>query len=180
MTFISSLIIRLAFYLLATAIVIFIIMTGFYRSNWLGLSNVLLLVGTETLLVGSAMLLMLGFSVLLKTVFQQLYGYFSSYASAERHLCSRVLKRENFLKYLAGKKQQRLYFTEFKRKRLLRANNLKHTQQLSKTIRRDLKRISNSISKQTYQHLQKELKAYIRDYDVDSLLKLQQHIIEFM
>ncbi|NOT86357.1 MAG: hypothetical protein HOP02_16595 [Methylococcaceae bacterium] len=180
MPFLSTLIIRLALYLWAIAIAMFIAMAGFSHSGWLALSNHLLSVGTESLLTGSALLIILGLSVLLQTIFQQVRRYFSAYASGQRRLWFNVLKRENCLKHLAGKKQQYLYFTEFKRKHLLQANNLKHTQQLSKNIQRDLKRVNTTLSTHAYQHLQKQLNGYIRQQDVESLLELQQQIIRLM
>ena len=68
------------------------------------------------------------------------------------------------------------YFNERKRKRLLRANNRKHIQSLSKAIDKDLQLIKQQLSKTTYLQLQQENTQYRDRQDIEALLKLQQKI----
>ena len=68
------------------------------------------------------------------------------------------------------------YFNERKRKRLLRANNRKHIQSLSKAIDKDLRSMKQKLSKSTYLQLQQENVQYRNQQQVEALLKLQQKI----
>lgn len=169
-------IIQFALYLLLIAIIVFIGMAGFYRIGWLVLSNILLWIGTETLLFGGAILIILGCCALLMGIFRQLRGYFSKSAQEYRALWHAQLKQVQSQAVFDAKAQQFRFFTENKRRRLLAANNAKHSQQLAKCIQDDLYGIRQKIPKLVYQQLLRQLKYDIRQQDMDNLLKLHQHI----
>ncbi len=172
----ATLIIRLALSLLAVALAIFIVMAGVVHSGWVALSKLLFLMGTDTLLAGFSLLMLLGLSHLFKRIFVQLRQYFSPSARAQRRVWFNVFKQDQRLRVHAGKMQQYRYFAAFKRKRLLQANDNKHSRVLAKVLRQDLKRCKKTLSKQLYTQWQKQLTCYADQHDVDNLLKLQQHI----
>jgi hypothetical protein len=176
MPFSVTLIIRLALSLLAVALAIFIVMAAVVHSGWVALSKLLFLVGSETLLAGFSLLVLLGLSHLFKGIVVQLRHYFSASARAQRRVWFNVFKQDQRLRVHAGKMQQYLYFAAFKRKRLLQANDSKHSRVLAKVLQRDLKRCKKTLSKPLYTQWQKQLTYYASQHDVDNLLKLQQYI----
>jgi hypothetical protein len=68
------------------------------------------------------------------------------------------------------------YFSELNRKRLLKLNNRKHIQSLSKSIDKDLLSIKDKLPETTYLQLQQENARFRNQQDIESLLKLQQKI----
>ena len=173
-------IIRLALSFFAVALLLLLAMAGLYKFGWLGLANLLRLAGTETLLVGGALLVLLGLAALLQSITRQLRAYFSTLARAQRRLGFTRLQQEQQLTVFANKTRQQLYFANLTRKRLLRTNTCKHSQQLASSIQRDLTALRLHLPRPTYQQLQKQLTGYSRQQDVDSLLKLQQQLITYV
>jgi hypothetical protein len=164
---------------MASALLLWIVMAGLYRTGLLALSKWLLLVGAETFFVGGGLLLCLGVGLVLKAIVQQIRGYFSTYARLHRHLASDALRRNRRLRLFAGKVRQQFYFADLKRKRLLRADTLRQFQQLSGSLQRDLKRLHKRLPKLAYRQLQTQLKQGIRQQDLDSLLQLQRQIMAY-
>lgn len=172
-------VIRLALLLLAFALLVWLVMAGVYHTGLLILSKWLLWTGAEVFLFGVGLLLLLGVGLLLKSLWRALREYCSKRAHLLRRLAFGELQKARHLQKMAGHRQQFLYLTEFKRKRMLRADTLKQSQQLATHIQRHLKKSRPHIPQPVYPQLQMQLKLFARQKNVAGLLKLQQQIMAY-
>lgn len=168
--------IRIGLGFLAMALLLWVGMACLYDGGLLGLSKWLWLGGVEAFFIGMALLLLLGAGSLLVIVSQQLQAYWSREESLNRRLASSALKRNDQLQLFAGKIRQQRYFTQFKRNRLLQADDARQSRLLAQSVRQLLKGERQRLPKHAYQHLQMQLKQAAREQNVEVLLKLQQKI----
>jgi hypothetical protein len=141
-----------------------------------GLPGLLTQLGLLTLLSAFALLLIAGLFVVIKLVIAACSDYFSSRQRLQRHLWFIQARQDQLKQLFYFRTVQINYFNERKRKQLLRANNRKHIQSLSKAIDKDLRSMKQQLSKSRYQQLQQENIQYRDQQQVESLLKLQQKI----
>ena len=141
-----------------------------------GLPGLLTQLGLLTLLSAFALLLIAGLFVVIKLVIAACFDYFSSRQRLQRHLWFIQARQDQLKQLFYFRTVQINYFNERKRKQLLRANNRKHIQSLSKAIDKDLRSMKQQLSKSRYQQLQQENIQYRDQQQVESLLKLQQKI----
>ncbi|MEI7993491.1 MAG: hypothetical protein WCH01_01180 [Methylococcaceae bacterium] len=141
-----------------------------------GLPQLLTQLGLLTLLSAFALLLIAGLFVVIKLVIAACSDYFSSRQRLQRHLWFIQARQDQLKQLFYFRTVQINYFNERKRKQLLRANNRKHIQSLSKAIDKDLRSMKQQLSKSRYQQLQQENIQYRDQQQVESLLKLQQKI----
>ena len=141
-----------------------------------GLPQLLTQLGLLTLLSAFALLLIAGLFVVIKLVITACSDYFSSRQRLQRHLWFIQARQDQLKQLFYFRTVQINYFNERKRKQLLRANNRKHIQSLSKAIDKDLRSMKQQLSKSRYQQLQQENIQYRDQQQVESLLKLQQKI----
>ena len=141
-----------------------------------GLPQLLTQLGLLTLLSAFALLLIAGLFVVIKLVIAACSDYFSSRQRLQRHLWFIQARQDQLKQLFYFRTVQINYFNERKRKQLLRANNRKHIQSLSKAIDKDLRSMKQLLSKSRYQQLQQENIQYRDQQQVESLLKLQQKI----
>jgi hypothetical protein len=141
-----------------------------------GLPGLLTQLGLLTLLSAFALLLIAGLFVVIKLVIAACSDYFSSRQRLQRHLWFIQARQDQLKQLFYFRTVQINYFNERKRKQLLRANNRKHIQSLSKAIDKDLRSMKQQLSKSRYLQLQQENIQYRDQQQVESLLKLQQKI----
>jgi len=141
-----------------------------------GLPGLLTQLGLLTLLSAFALLLTAGLFVVIKLVIAACSDYFSSRQRLQRHLWFIQARQDQLKQLFYFRTVQINYFNERKRKQLLRANNRKHIQSLSKAIDKDLRSMKQQLSKSRYLQLQQENIQYREQQQVEALLKLQQKI----
>ena len=141
-----------------------------------GLPELLTQLGLLTLLSAFALLLTAGFFVVIKLVIASCSDYFSPKQRLQRRLWFIQARQDQLKRLFYFRTVQINYFNERKRKQLLRANNRKHIQSLSKAIDKDLRSMKQQLSKSRYLQLQQENIQYRDQQQVESLLKLQQKI----
>ena len=141
-----------------------------------GLPGLLTQLGLLTLLSAFALLLTAGLFVVIKLVIAACSDYFSAKQRLQRRLWF-IQGRQDQLKQLFYFRTVQInYLNERKKKQLLRANNRKHIQSLSKAIDKDLRSMKQQLSKSRYLQLQQENIQYRDKQQVEALLKLQQKI----
>ena len=141
-----------------------------------GLPRLLTQFGLLTLLSAFTLLLIAGLFVVIKLVIAACSDYFSAKQRLQRRLWFIQARQDQLKQLFYFRTVQINYFNERKRKRLLRANNRKHIQSLSKAIDKDLRSMKQQVSKSTYQQLHQENARYRDQQQVEALLKLQQKI----
>jgi len=141
-----------------------------------GLPRLLTQLGLLTLLSAFALLLTAGLFVVIKLVIAACSDYFSAKQRLQRRLWFIQARQDQLKQLFYFRTVQINYFNERKRKQLLRANNRKHIQSLSKAIDKDLRSMKQQLSKPTYLKLQQENARYRDQQQVEALLKLQQKI----
>ena len=141
-----------------------------------GLPGLLTQLGLLTLLSAFALLLTAGLFVVIKLVIVACSDYFSAKQRLQRRLWFIQARQDQLKQLFYFRTVQINYFNERKRKQLLRANNRKHIQSLSKAIDKDLRSMKQQLSKSTYLQLQQENVQYRNQQQVEALLKLQQKI----
>jgi hypothetical protein len=141
-----------------------------------GLPPLLTQLGLLTLLSAFALLLTAGLFVVIKLVIAACSDYFSAKQRLQRRLWFIQARQDQLKQLFYFRTVQINYFNERKRKQLLRANNRKHIQSLSKAIDKDLRSMKPHLSKSRYLQLQQENIQYRDQQQVESLLKLQKKI----
>jgi len=141
-----------------------------------GLPGFMTQLGLGTLLSAFALLLIIGFFALIKHILAACFYYFSARQRLQRRLWFIQAKQNQLKQQFYFKKLQINYLNDFKRKRLLNANNRQHIQSLSKAIDKDLLSIKQQLSKTTYLQLQQEYVKYRDQQNIEALIKLQQKI----
>lgn len=147
--------------------------------QWLivpGLSGALTLLGSAMLLSGFAGLILAGLLGVFKIVVRSITEYLSARQRAQRRLWFIQARQDQFKRLFHFKAQQIKYFSELNRKRLLKRNNRKHIQLLSKAIEENLLSIKSKLPEAAYQQLQQDNIRFQKQQDIEALLKLQQKI----
>ena len=173
---VAILIIRIALLLMFSALTVFISADLLLWLAVPGLPPLLTQLGLLTLLSAFALLLTAGLFVVIKLVIAACSDYFSAKQRLQRRLWF-IQGRQDQLKQLFYFRTVQInYLNERKKNQLLRANNRKHIQSLSKAIDKDLRSMKQQLSKSRYLQLQQENIQYRDQQQVESLLKLQQKI----
>jgi hypothetical protein len=147
--------------------------------QWLavpGLPAAFTMLGSAMLLSGFAGLILAGLLGVFKTVVRTIIEYLSARQRVQRRLWFIQARQEQFKRLFHFKAQQIKYFSELNRKRLLKRNNRKHIQSLSKAIEKDLLLIKPKLPEATYQQLRQDNIRLQKQQDIEALLKLQQKI----
>ncbi|MGZ5030058.1 MAG: hypothetical protein ACXV8I_05600 [Methylobacter sp.] len=147
--------------------------------QWLavpGLPGAFTMLGSAMLLSGFAGLILAGLLGVFKSAVLSIIEYLSAKQRAQRRLWFVQARQDQFKRLFHFKAKQIKYFNELNRKRLLKRNNRKHIQSLSKAIDKDLLAIKAKLPVATYQQLQQDNVRFRKQQDIESLLKLQQKI----
>lgn len=141
-----------------------------------GLPWALTMLGSAMLLSAFAVLIIAGLLGFFKIIVRSVWDYFSSKQRVQRRLWFVQARRDQVKRLLYFKTMQVKYFNELNRKRLLKLNNRKHIQSLSRAIEKDLLSIKTKLPGTTYRQLQQDNARYRNRHDIEALLKLQQKI----
>ncbi len=128
------------------------------------------------LLSAFAVLIIAGILSVSKVVVRSALDYFSAKQRAQRRVWFVQAKQDQVKRLFYFKTKQIKYVNELNRKRLLKLNNRKHIQSLSRAIDKDLLSIKATLSETTYLQLQRDNIRYRSQQDIEALLKLQQKI----
>jgi hypothetical protein len=169
-------IIRIALLLMFAAFAVFLSADLLLWLAVPGLPGLMTQLGLATLLSAFALLLVTGLFVIINLIIASCFDYFSTRQRLQRRLWFNQAQQDRLNRLFYFRTLQINYFNEFKRKRLLSANNRQHLQSLSKAIDKDLQSIKQQLSRTTYLQLQQEMVHYREQQDVEALLKLQQKI----
>ena len=128
----------------------------------------------KIMLLAFGLLLLLGCGLALQAIYKELAGYWRREASALRRILTLQMRKESNSQLIQQQKKQLRYWQEFKRQRLLAANNKKHSQDLYKAISAELQ---TSITAERYNVLQKQLKHYRNQANPDAMLALRAQVL---
>lgn len=141
-----------------------------------GLPGLMTQLGLVTLLSAFAIILLSGLVIVGKVIITSCFFYFSPQQRSERRLWFIQAKQEQLERLFYFQTLQINYFHEFKKARLLRANNRQHIKSLSKAIDKDLQTLKQQLPIAAYQQLQRANVQFRNQQDIEALLALQQKI----
>jgi len=170
------LIIRISLLLILASLPVLLLVELLQRLAVPGLPGAFTMLGSAMLLSGFAGLILAGLLGVFKIAVSSLSDYFSAKQRVKRRLWFVQTRQDQIKRLFYFKAEQIKYFSELNRKRLLRRNNRKHIQSLSKAIDKDLLAIKAKLPETTYQQLQRDNVGFRKQQDIESLLKLQQKI----
>jgi hypothetical protein len=169
-------IIRLFLRLFFAALIILIIADVFYELHLNWISNLIIQLGDDILLLSFSLFLITGGVFFSQQISGTIKEYFSEKQKAQRRLFFN-LARNNYLQRLFNsKKQQLLYFSNSKRARLLEKNNKKHCSLLAKAILTELNQVKNKLPETQFQQHQQAIKQAAAQQQIQRLLELQREI----
>ena len=169
-------IIRISLLLILVSLPVFLLVELLLWLSVPGLPGVLTILGSAMLLSGFAALAATGLLAVCKIIIGSVLDYFSSKQRVLRRLLFVQAKQDQVKRLFYFKTKQIKYFNELNRKRLLKLNNRKHIQSLSRAIDKDLLSIKTKLPGTTYLQLQQDNARYRDRQDIEALLKLQQKI----
>jgi hypothetical protein len=174
------LIIRISLLLVLASIPVFLLVEVLLWLAVPGLPQGLTELGSAMLLIAFALLISSALLGISKAIARSVSDYFSSKQRAQRRLLFVQARQDQVKRLFYFKTLQLKYFSELSRKRLLKVNNRKHIQSLSKAIDKDLLSIKKSIPGTTFKQLQQENARYRDQQDIEALLELQQKYRPYM
>lgn len=169
-------IIRIALYLLAIAVVVLVSADIMLELSMPMLPELTTDAGLALLLVGFALLLAYGLAVLGKQSVAAVADYCSRPQRLQRKALFIAARQQRLKRLLHFKTDYLAYVHEQRRKRLLDANNRKHIKALAKAIDKQLRMAKKHLARPTYRQWQQQLRYYQHQQDADALLRLQQQI----
>jgi hypothetical protein len=140
------------------------------------LPDIMTRLGAAILLSAFALLLLTGVLVIFKIIIGSVFDYFSSRQRVQRRLLYIQTKQDQIKRLFYFRTLQMKYFTEVKRKSLLKVNNHKHIRSLSIANHKNLLAIKKKLSGTIFKQLQQENSRYREQQDIEALLKFQQKI----
>ncbi|TAN66700.1 MAG: hypothetical protein EPN17_13350 [Methylobacter sp.] len=174
------LIIRISLLLVLASVPVFLLVELLLWLAVPGLPGLLTMLGSAMLLSAFAALIITGFWGICKIIGCSVLDYFSSRQRAQRRLWFVEARQDQVKRLFYFKAKQIKYIHELNRKRLLKINNRKHIQALSKSIDKDLLSIKTKLSETAYLQLQQDNARYRNQQDIEALLNLQQKITTFV
>ncbi|MGR9013794.1 MAG: hypothetical protein ACU83U_09135 [Gammaproteobacteria bacterium] len=169
-------IIRISLLLVLASLPVFLLVELLMWLAVPGLSAVLAALGSVMLLSAFSVFVIGGFLAVYMLIIRSVVDYFSYKQRALRRLWFVQARHDQVNRLFYFKKLQIQYIAELNRARLLKRNNRKHIQLLSKSIKQELRPIKTKLPGTTYQQLQQDHARYRSRQDIESLLILQQKI----
>lgn len=139
-----------------------------------GLVGLLYGLAGKLILLAFGLLILLGCGSVLQAIYNELAAYGRREAAALRRLLMLQMLKENHSQRVQQEKKQLRYWQEFKRQRLLAANNKKHSRELYKAITAELQ---TAIAAERYKALQKQLKHYRNQAKPEAMLALREQVL---
>ncbi|MGZ4981185.1 MAG: hypothetical protein ACXWE4_07655 [Methylobacter sp.] len=169
-------IIRISLLLILASLPIFLLVELLLWLAVPGLPDAITMLGSAMLLSAFALLIITGVWGVFKIVVRATLDYFSAKQRVQRRVWFVQARQDQIKRLFYFKAMQIKYFSELSRKRLLKRNNRKHIQSLSRSIDKDLLSIKSKLPAATYQQLQQDNLRFRKQQDIESLLKLQHKI----
>lgn len=169
-------IIRLFLGLFAAALVFLIVADLFYELHLNWLSNLIVKLGDDFLLLSFALLLISGTIFFSKQIIAAAKDYFSAKNRVQRHTLFVIAQKDYLQRLFAAKKKQLLYFADFKRQALLAKNNKKQCSLLAQSILQELMAVKPTLSETQFEHYQQAIKKASATQEIQRLLELQHEI----
>jgi hypothetical protein len=155
---------------------ILIIADVFYELHLNWLSNLIIKLGDDLLLLSFALILITGLVFFGKHIVNVIKNYFSESQRAQRLLFFTIARNNNLQRLFASRKKQLLYFTKLKKEAILAKNNKKQCRLLVKAISKELQQLKNKLSEEQFKHYQQAIKQATAKQQIESLLELQREI----
>ena len=169
---VSLLLLVCAFALLAAADIL----------SWFGLPYIpefITQLGLGLLFCAFALLIILVLLLIAKQILQAVRHYFSASQRGQRRVLFIQTKQQQLTQLFFCRALRINYDHEIKRQQLLRHNQRKHLNALSKAIELDLQALKISLPKPLFKQLQQENLRYRQQQDSAALLQLQQKITTY-
>jgi hypothetical protein len=171
--------IRVSLLLLACA---FALLVAADLLSWLNLPYLpefITQLGLALLFCTFALLLIMGLLLITKQILQTARHYFSASQRGQRRVLFIQTKQQQLSQLFYCRVLRINYDHEIKRQQLLRHNQRKHINALSKAIDQDMQTLKTRLPKAELKQLQQENQRYRRQQDSAALLQLQQKIITY-
>lgn len=143
---------------------------GFIAAGLYGLA-------VKILLFAFALLLVWGFLAILRGLSKGLSSYFCQEATALRRILSVHIQSHDFSRRIIETSRQLNYRSQFKRQRLLLADNRRQLKKLYLAIREELQAVRPELPAGSYQILHKTLRKHWKQADAEAMLAVRQQII---
>lgn len=141
--------------------------------------NPLYLLGALALLTAFALIALSLMSHALRSVALSLGRYFSAAERQRRRHWFTLGRLEQTRLFALHRRRQQRYFYEREKKRLTRANDLKHSRTLAKAIERDLRAVAVHAPKDQLDAWRRQYKLYRRSAHIEGLIALQQTLLAY-
>jgi hypothetical protein len=171
-----TLIIRISLLLVLVSLPVFLLVELLLWLSIPVLPDMLTQLAAAILLSAFALLLLTGVVVIFKIIIGAVLDYFSSGQRIQRRLLYIQARQDQIKRLFYFRTVQMKYFTDVKRKSLLKMNNHKHIRSLSKANQKNLLAIKKKLSGTTFRQLQQENARYRAQQDIEALLTFQQKI----
>ena len=169
-------IIRIALLLLLSAILVLLFADLLLELALPILPEVVTQLGLGLLLCGFLLFVLMGLALFAREITAAIKRYFSATEQNQRQLLFIETKQQYSKQLFFNRALKIRYLTELKRRRLLRSNQQKHINALSKAINQELRKLKSALPKETIKQLQQQNRHYRQTQDSEALLKLQQTI----
>ncbi len=128
----------------------------------------------KTMLLAFAVLLLLGCGLLLLAVVHGFSGYFHREQRILRHLSRLKAQHRHVGQRTMLEKSQQFYWSQFKRQRLLAANDKKHSLELFKAIEAELKK---NLEPEVYKVLRRDLQRFYQQSNPQAMLSIRDQAL---
>ena len=172
-------IIRLFLTIFFSSLIVLIIADVFYELHLRFIADLIIKLGDEVLLLSFALLLITGIVFFSKKIGLTVKDYFSAKERAKRKLFFSIAKNDYVQRLFSAKKKQLLYFSNFKRQRLLEKNNKKQAALLAKSIFIELNATKVFLPESQFKYYSQAIKQAILQHNINRLLELQNEISTF-
>ncbi|WP_347987030.1 hypothetical protein [Methylomonas sp. AM2-LC] len=133
-------------------------------------------VAAKLLLLAFALLLLSGMLVLITALGREVRSYFRHEASALRRVLAMQTQTQQLAQLNYFKNRQLSYFSQFKRQKLLAADDKKQLRHLYLAIHQELQSVKHNIPHSHYQNMYKALRQYHQQADAKAMLSLREQI----
>lgn len=162
--------------LLICSLSMLLLLGGFscWRLGWVNWASWFYLLAGQIILAAFLLLLLLGCGLFVQALYVELAVYFRWDAVALRRVAMLRQLQHNAGQRLLLEKSQIHYLYELKRRRLLAADNKKHSRALFKAVSAELRQ---SVEPDSYKSLQKHLKQHRNQADPQAILALRERVL---
>lgn len=141
------------------------------------LTSLFYLVASKIMLLAFVLLVSLGLVALIGAIRRDLAAYFNKESIALRRLLSVRASQCEARRRLSGESRQLRYWSHFRRRRLLAADNKKRLRELFTAINLELQSMKNKLPADSYRAFSKALRQYHRHADAEAMLLLRKQLL---